>query len=145
MEIILLCISAIIIANYARKRSSVVAIGHSILFFFLLVLSLFKTDVTFIQEAVRNFCGDDIYQIIRTAMSSSYVWFLSTNVVLGVVELLFMVIAAIIAAIFVVDAILSGKKPFEQSPSPEEINFHTAVAYLATGKNLFLKYCKLLN
>lgn len=145
MELVLLCTTAIIIANFVKKRSVTISVGHTILFVFLLVLSLFKTDIPFIRSVMQNAYGEYAYEVIRKAMGTPYVFFFSTNALISVVELLFMLIAAYIAAIFVIDKILNSKDPLPSKAFQGSNVSVSPVRCLADDKNLYLKYCKLLN
>lgn len=145
MELVLLCTSAIIIANYVKKRSLVIAVGHSILFVFLLILSLFKTDISWIQNAMQNACGERQYHIMRAAMNTPYSWFFSTNIVISIVEFVCLLIAAVLAAIFVVDKVRGDRAPIPADVAQKNEIILSPVCVFAYDRNLFLRYCKLLN
>lgn len=145
MEILLLCTTGIIIAGYAEKRSCAVTIGHSILFVFLLLCSLFTTNVGFIQNAMTNVIGSFSYNLIREAILTPYIWFYSANAVITLFEFVLLLVIAITATVFVVRTILNSREPYVPRPSTDcKLNLFP-VTDLAEGGRIFLRYCKLLD
>lgn len=146
MDILLLCVSAILIARFADKRSSAVTVAHSVLFVVLLFFMCFTTTFPPVQNMLLELCGDNVYRCIHAVVSTPCIWVYSASAVIYVVEIILIAIVAIGAAVHVANKLLSKKKPFEQKASSGSETLPASYRVLdAVRSRIYLKYCRLLN
>lgn len=145
MDVLLLCISAILIARYAEKRSKIVTVVHTVLFIVLLAFSCFTTPFAPVREAVSSLIGAESYILISGAIATPVLWLYSASAAIFATELLLLLIVAVWAAVHAAKKLLKRAKRIVRSVRASKSQKVAAVRFIKADNKLFYTFCRLLN
>ena len=122
MNLILLCLTSILLGRYFEKRMHVATVAHAVMFIVLSFLFLFHSGFALIDQAAINMFGQENFDIVHEALVETSTIYQSTISALLVMEIVVYSISAFVAVVLVIKGI---KKLFKKFNFGFKVDLHT--------------------
>ena len=105
MNLILLCLTSMLLGRYFEKKMPVASIAHAVMFIVMAFLFLFHSDIALVDRAMINIFGEENFYIVHDALVETAIIYRSAISSLLVMEIVVMTISAVVTVVLLIKAV----------------------------------------
>ena len=105
MNLVLLCLTSILLGRYFERKMPVASIAHAVMFIVMAFLFLFHSDFALVDQAMINIFGETNFYIVHDALVETAHIYRGAISTLLIMEIVTITISAVIAVVVLIKAI----------------------------------------